>query len=547
MNQAGAFPVLFLPAMRSVDAVAGEQLLVVARREGIRITADCGGLGRCRSCVVRLEGNVPAAGEIDLAGFSREEVAMGWRRACQVRLTGKCSVHVPALTAPPALVSRREALSSLPIERPVLLRGANDLWVRGDRAVGPIPGGLALGMAVDLGTTNIEASLADMTSGEVLSTAVKENPQAVFGADVITRMTHALEDPAEARELQRAAVDAIAELAGALTSGRPESVAEIAVVGNTVMHHLLLGLPLGTMARAPYAPWTLEPAELPAADLGLLLAPGAWLYAGPNIGGFIGSDHVAALMAALGSPPPEPWLLLDVGTNTEITLLNHGRMLSASCASGPAFEGGMLTCGMRAAPGAIAKVRMERDALTLHTVDDEPPVGICGSGVLSLLSELCKSGAVNSRGRLDSNHPRVRQRGAEREFVLAENESGALPVVFTQCDVRAVQMAKAAIRAGVELILAEAGLKPELLSRVVLAGIFGKYIDVEAALAIGLLPPLPRNLIVQAGNAAAIGARRLLVCGAARRRGYELARGTEYVELASRPAFRRTFARSASL
>jgi uncharacterized 2Fe-2S/4Fe-4S cluster protein (DUF4445 family) len=547
MNQACTFPVLFLPARRSVDATAGEQLLIVARREGIRITAECGGLGRCRSCVVRLEGSVPPADEIDLASFSREEIATGWRRACQVRLTGKCSVHVPAFTVSPVLASGKEVLSSVPIERPVLLRGANDLWVRGDRAVGPIPGGRALGMAVDLGTTNIEASLVDMTSGEVVSTAVKENPQAVFGADVITRMTHALEDPADARELQRAVVDAIAELAAALTCEHPESIAEIAVVGNTAMHHLLLGLPLGTLARAPYAPRTLEPVELPAADLGLLLAPGAWLYAGPNIGGFIGSDHVAVLMAALVSPPPEPWLLLDVGTNTEITLLHHGRMLSASCASGPAFEGGMLTCGMRAAPGAIAKVTTEQGSLTLHTVEDQPPVGICGSGVLSLLSELRKSGAVNSRGRLDSNHPRVRERGAEREFVLAEDANGALPVVFTQRDVRAVQMAKAAIRAGVELILAEAGLKPESLRRVILTGIFGKHIDVEDALAISLLPPLPRSLIVQAGNAAAIGARRLLVCGAARRQGSELARGTEYVELASRPAFHRTFARSASL
>jgi uncharacterized 2Fe-2S/4Fe-4S cluster protein (DUF4445 family) len=547
MNQANTFPVLFFPARRSVNAIAGEQLLAVARREGIRISAECGGAGRCRSCVVRLEGCAPEAGGIDLASFSREEIAAGWRRACQVRLTGKCSVHVPARTESPSLSSRREVLPSVPITEPVLLRGANDLWIRGDRAVGPVPGGRALGMAVDLGTTNIEASLVDMASGEVLSTAAKENPQAVFGADVITRMMRALEDQGGALELQRAAVDAISELAAALTSGRPQTVAEIAVAGNTVMQHLLLGLPLGTLARAPYEPRRLEPVERPAADLGLLLAPGAWLYAGPNIGGFIGSDHVAALLAALVSPPPEPWLLLDVGTNTEITLVHYGRMLSASCASGPAFEGGMLTCGMRAAPGAIAKVRMEGGELSLYTVEDQPPVGICGSGVLSLLSGLRKAGAVNSRGRLDSNYPGVRERGTGREFVLAENANGSLPVVFTQRDVRAVQMAKAAIRAGVELTLAEAGLKPESLKGVILAGIFGKYIDVEDALAIGLLPPLPRNLIVQAGNAAAIGARRLLVCGAARRQANELARGTECVELASRSAFHRTFARSASL
>ena len=535
--------VTFLPMARQGTGLAGELLIECARRQGVRIGSACGGRGRCRSCAVRIEGAVPAATAGDLAGFSADDIAAGWRRACQAVLVGPCQVHVPAKTAAVAVALGQDSgLAQVPIARPVLHRAADGLWQReGGPMVGPLPGGRALGLAVDLGTTNMAAALIDMASGRVLTSGAKENPQAVFGADVISRAMVALRGRDNAARLRRVAVDAIADLAADLTLGRPEEVAEVAVVGNSVMQHLLLGLPLDTLVRAPYQPHTFDAVDLPTAELGLTLAPGAWLHVGPNVAGFVGSDHVAALLEVMADPPSGTWAMLDIGTNTEISLFADGRLTSVSCASGPAFEGGMLTCGMRAAAGAIERVRIEGPELALDTIEDGEPVGICGSGVLSVLSELRRSGAADRRGRLAIDHPRVRERAHTREFVLAEEAGGALPVVFTQNDIRAVQLAKAAIRAGLDLLLAESGLAEDRLDRLIVAGAFGKYIDIDEAVAIGLLPALPRQRITQIGNAAGAGVRRLLACGAARARATELARRAGYLELASRADFQKTF------
>jgi uncharacterized 2Fe-2S/4Fe-4S cluster protein (DUF4445 family) len=399
-------------------------------------------------------------------------------------------------------------------------------------------------LAVDLGTTNLAASLIDLQSGRVIATAAKENPQAGFGADVISRMVQALHGNGAARQLQHLVIQAIAEMAARLTEGHAEQVAEVAVVGNSVMQHLLLGLPLDSLARAPYLPQTLDAVEVLAADLGLTLAPGAWLYFGPNIAGFVGSDHVAALLETMIAPPPGNWALIDIGTNTEISLFVDGRLTSASCASGPALEGGALTCGMQAARGAVERIRIEEAGLRLDVIGATEPVGICGSGSLSVLSELHRRGVINARGRLSATHPLVCEHNRKLEFVLAgETRTGALPVVFTQDDVRAVQLAKGAIRTGLDLLLAEAGVKAEQLDRLIVAGAFGKYIDIDEALSVGLLPSVPRERIVQVGNAAANGVQRMLVCAGARLRAQQIARQAHYIELASQPDFQKTFMR----
>jgi uncharacterized 2Fe-2S/4Fe-4S cluster protein (DUF4445 family) len=346
--------------------------------------------------------------------------------------------------------------------------------------------------------------------------------------------------------MQRAAVQAIADLAGQLAGGAPESIAEVAVVGNSVMQHLLLGLPLETLAAAPYRPHLLSDFDLLSSDLGFEFAPGAWLHFGPNIAGFIGSDHVAALLEIMVYPPPGRWLLIDIGTNTEISLYDGARLRSASCASGPAFEGGVLSCGIRAVRGAVTSVHIENEKLTLQTIGQAEPLGICGSGVISLLSELLRCGAINARGRLAAAHPYVRERERHREFVLREQSESALPLVFTQDDIRAVQLAKAAIRTGLDLLLAEIGIGEDAIDRFIIAGAFGKYLDVRAALAIGLLPPVSSSRIVQVGNAAGAGVRRLLVCANARAKARALARESQYLELATHPGFHHAFARRAA-
>ncbi len=547
MNNTEPFPVTFLPAGKTVLCNHGDLLAEAARRHGIHIGSDCGGRGKCRSCAVRIEGIVPAeiaTGRID---FTPEELAQGWRRACQSHLIGSCTVRVPVHTntiVNPA--GQDDGPRVVPIEMPVLRHAEQPgLWYRGQHLIGPIQGDCALGLAVDLGTTNIAAALIDMSSGRVAATGAKENPQLIFGSDVITRLGQAVKDRSAALELQRAAAQAIAELAAKLSGEHPESIAEIAVVGNSVMQHLLLGLPLDSLTHAPYQPHLLSDTEVLASSLGLRFAKGACLYVGPNIAGFVGSDHVAALFETLIDPPKGRWALMDIGTNTELSLFADGQFTSASCASGPAFEGGMLSCGMRAAPGAITRVRLNRH-VQIETIGGAEPVGICGSGVLSLVSELRRSGAIDGRGRLSLSHRQVRERANRREFVLADQgEGGSLPVVFTQEDIRAIQLAKAAIRTGLDLLLADAGLEEKDLDSLVIAGAFGKYLDVEEAIAVGLLPAMPRDRIVQVGNAAGAGVRSFLICATAREKAQKLSRSGKYLELATRPEFSRIFARRA--
>lgn len=541
--------VTFLPSGHAGQTSGDEVLLEIARRSGVRIASACGGRGSCHSCSVRIEGDVPPPGIKDRNDFTQEDLDAGWRRACQTRPVGDCTIHVPAKTAAAAVMTGQDAGAQVvPIEQPVLVRSARPgFWQRGERVVGPVSCDRALGLAVDLGTTNMAAALVDMTSGEVVGTAAKENPQAVFGADVISRCMHAMRGEAAALALQAAAVAGITELASQLTQGHPEHIAELAVVGNSVMQHLLLKFPVDDLARAPHQPKLFDAVDVLAATLNFPFAPGAWVNVGPNIAGFVGSDHVAALLETMFAPPEGSWALLDIGTNTEISLFNEGQLTSVSCASGPAFEGGMLSCGMGAAPGAVQGVRLNGD-FRLNTIANADPVGICGSGALSMVAELRRSGSADKHGRLQISFPRVRNRADQLEFVLAdESQTGALPVVFTQDDVRAVQLAKGAIRAGLESLLDEGKVPADQLGHIIVAGAFGKYIDINDALAIGMLPAVPRERILQVGNAAGAGVRRILACAKARQYASELARQSNYLELATRREFQKTFIRSVTL
>jgi uncharacterized 2Fe-2S/4Fe-4S cluster protein (DUF4445 family) len=542
------FTVRFLPSEQTVHCSSDEVLLEGARRNGIRIASDCGGRGRCHSCVVRIEENVPPPTAADLQDFSRNDLDAGWRRACNTHLVGQCTVHVPTKSAAETVPSgQNTGAEVVPIEVPVLEKGDQPgHWRRGKYTI--VAGDRPLGMAVDLGTTNMAAAILDLQSGRVLANCAVQNPQIAYGGDVITRCMLAMQSFTTAKELQSVVVQALGELAAKLTHGHPELVAELAVVGNTVMQHLLLGLPVEQLALAPYQPMVFDAVEIPACEIGLKLAPGAFLYVGPNIAGFVGSDHVAALVETMAAPPRGNWALVDVGTNTEISLFVDGQLTCVSCASGPAFEGGIISCGMRAAPGAIYQVRSRAANLEMKTIGNAPAVGICGSGVISLLAELRRDEAVDARGRLQAAHPRVREREHGREFVLwDEKDAGALPVIFTQQDVRAVQLAKAAIRAGLELLLADVGLREDQLDHLILAGAFGMFIDIGEAVAIGMLPSLPASRIIQVGNLAGAGVRRMLACKNSRTYAIKLARQERYRELALNPDFPRAYVSRTSL
>jgi uncharacterized 2Fe-2S/4Fe-4S cluster protein (DUF4445 family) len=264
----------------------------------------------------------------------------------------------------------------------------------------------------------------------------------------------------------------------------------------------------------------------------------------------VGADHVAMLLATEVGQAKDVVLALDIGTNTEVCLANLGVMTSVSCASGPAFEGAHIKHGMRAARGAIEHVRLVGDRVEYQTIGGAPPVGVCGSGILDSLAELYRAGIVDVKGRM-GDHPRVRAgtEGGGREFVLVgeEERAGQGAITITQKDVRELQLAKGAVRAGIQILLDGQGISEEEIDRVIIAGAFGTYIDVSSAVAIGMLPRLPLDRFQQVGNAAGMGAKLALVSRSKRAEAQEIARRVSYIELATEPGFTEVFAQAMNL
>ncbi|HYD74504.1 ASKHA domain-containing protein [Ramlibacter sp.] len=585
------------PALdRSIECREDETLFAAARRAGLRILGACGGGGTCGTCIVRIRNGSTQRGD---EGSRRK-----WERACQVQPRSGLEVELAPRSLAPIVRAEvgSEAAAALPLDPAVSRRcvqvapaSLDDLASDADRlrrallredpplqpiaiergAAAALPAllrahqwrvdvrlahgeaglriaGVAapqsplLGLAVDLGTTNAAGFLVDLESGRRLASLGLENPQVPWGADLITRINHAIKDGAAAKALQQAAVDVIASLAHELTRAVGASatdIADVTVCGNTAMQHLLAGWPVAQLGRSPFVAAANEPLDVPAAELGLRLARGAQLHLAPGVGGFVGGDHVAALLATepLWSQPGTT-LVLDIGTNTELSLVHQGRIGSASCPSGPALEGGNIGSGMRAAEGAIERVRIDDTGrLQLQVIGGKAPVGLCGSGVLDTLAALLQAGWIDARGRIAADAPAVGQFDGLRAVILAEETEAAPAVRFTQHDVRAVQLAKSAIRTGAQLLCAEAGIDEGRVDRCLIAGAFGAYIDVGSAVAIGLLPPLPRERFQQVGNAAGLGVQQMLASRERRRRAAQLAARCRYVELSSRSDFQRTF------
>jgi uncharacterized 2Fe-2S/4Fe-4S cluster protein (DUF4445 family) len=330
-------------------------------------------------------------------------------------------------------------------------------------------------------------------------------------------------------------------------------VYEVTVVGNTCMEHLFLGLSPHYMARAPYIPAIDEPLRVSAREAGVRINPGGEVYLVPNIAGWVGADTVGVLLATRLSESPGPALAIDIGTNGEVMLWSGKETLVCSTAAGPAFEGAQIRDGMRAARGAVDHVRASEEGLVVRTIEDAPAVGICGSGLLDALATLLDLGVVDAGGRIADEGQagalpeKVRSRlagaGNERHFALVPGERSGTgePIALTQRDVRQLQLAKGAMRAGVEVLLGEAGVRAEDLDRILLAGAFGSYIDRRSAVRVGLVPALPLSRIHAVGNAAGAGAVLALASTDEREKATRVARGARHVELSSRPDFQTQF------
>ncbi len=414
-----------------------------------------------------------------------------------------------------------------------------------------LPAGAPLyGLAADIGTTKIAVYLVDLASGATIAKGGAMNPQIAYGEDIISRIRYINDHPTDGlATLQGRLIESLNDLIADLSRSHNidrQQIVEAVVVGNTAMHHIFAGLPVRQLGDSPYMATVGEALHIKARDLGLRLADGATIYLPPNIAGFVGADHVAMLIGAGLTNVTDTLIALDIGTNTELSLFHRGRHWTCSCPSGPAFEGAHIEDGMRAAPGAIERVRIEGDHVQIHTIGNLDPIGICGSGILDAVAECKKAGLLTPRGAFTGSHPRLRGSGGNAEFVLvpaAKSKTGR-DLRMTRKDVNEIQLAKGAIRAGIEVLLDVAGIQAADLHQIVIAGAFGTYLDVDSAVAIGMLPRLERSRYRQIGNAAGIGARRMLLSQTQRRLAESLARHVEFVELAKHPSFTKIYSRS---
>jgi uncharacterized 2Fe-2S/4Fe-4S cluster protein (DUF4445 family) len=320
-------------------------------------------------------------------------------------------------------------------------------------------------------------------------------------------------------------------------------IADFVVVGNTAIHHLFAGLPVKQLGHAPYVAAVRQAIRFPARDIGLVGATGARVYMPPNIAGFVGADHVAMLLASNINGQAGVAVALDIGTNTEISLSKAGRLVSCSCASGPAFEGAHIHAGMRASPGAIERARFYEGDWHVTTINDDPPVGLCGSGILDVVAELLKSGQIDFAGRFtDQAIRRVPYEKGDAIVLVPGSKSGTgKDILVTRSDIREIQLAKAAIRAGVEALLRATATKPEEIDHFVVAGAFGTYLNLDSAVRIGLFPTLPRERYHQVGNAAGAGAQEMLISQASRSEAERILAVMNYIELTTDPGFMESY------
>jgi len=573
------------------EVAESETLMGALTRVAIDVPNVCAGRGTCGKCLVRLgAGELTPPTEIELRKVPEKLRDAGWRLACQAHpASPRVSIEVretsgrrrilttsrlhhgrprPAVTRVtaeldrPAIGDARSDLERVQAvlhgvevpyralqEIPDVLRehGWRATFTRyGRRLIDvetPEAADVPYGAAVDIGTSKIIAYLFDLARGEQVDAEAVENPQMRYGEDVVSRIAQAT--PEGRADLAAAARSGIDQCLGALYERQgisPRHLYDMTVVGNTAMHHLALGLPAQGLGAAPYAPAAAEPVTVRGADLGLDMNPEGGVHFPPPIAGFVGSDALAVISATRLASKPRPSIAIDIGTNTEIALVRDGQVTVTSCASGPAFEGYQIVHGMKAVAGAIEKVRLDKDGRPsdIVTIGGAEPIGICGSGVVDLLAGLVRRGVVDRSGRM-KEHPLVRkgETGAS-EYVLTTGPAGE--IVFTQHDVRNLQLAKGAIATGWALLLESLGVGLEDLHRVYVAGAFGNYLDLDNAQAIDLIPPLPKDRVVFVGNAAGVGAQMALIDVRARRRMATLRERISFLELAGNTDFQEAFA-----
>ncbi|MBC8531453.1 ASKHA domain-containing protein [Gehongia tenuis] len=524
--------------IETLTAQKGESLLNLLRRHGVRLAADCGGMGRCGKCRVKAWGLPPSLE--DRKFFSAAELAEGWRLACTAKVNETAKVVVEPDREPEVLME--DGMDEADIDPPVcwkktpgilnvaleVAREEEGMYlIRNGCAVERGTGASHYGLAVDVGTTTLAVYLVDLKSGKTMAKRGGSNPQRTYGADVMSRIQRANEGDLE--PLSAAVRQEIVRLAEEVcfeADLKLNRIVHTVAAGNTAMTHLLLGLPCRSLGQAPYRPRLLNGVEMEGKAVGL---PGRYVTVLPGVGGMVGSDIAAGMVACGMDEAQKPSMLVDLGTNGEIVLGDGTGFVACAAAAGPAFEGAGLSQGMAALPGAIVSVGWN-GALTVDTVQREAAIGICGSGALDGLAALKRAGALDESGRL-----------AGERFELAAG------VFLTQKDVRQLQLAKGALRAGIEMLLERLRMRAEDVETLWLAGGFGSRLNAKSAAEIGLIPAALEQKVRFVGNGSAAGAKRCLLSRSAMARIGTIQQRTRSVELAGESRFQNVFMKHMAL
>ena len=590
--------ILFEPCGRLCDAEGSQTVLDAARCHGVFLQSDCGGEGSCGKCIISANPPnclSPLSGE-ERSLLSPEQLSRGDRLACQAQIEGPGIICIPGvdkvdvsakmtisgtfpadpaikrvfipelelqpayedLTAAVCTASRTFAGTDIRFEDLTAIRelssavkngGPMTLVYHRERGVTSVLTGernRSLGIAVDVGTTTLALYLCDLRTGALLCSAGAGNPQRLFGEDVISRISYADNNGQGTGVLHKLVIDKINELAGNLlaeTGFRRDDVDEMAVVGNTTMETLFASLHPHSLGVFPYLPPLRFPGDFSAQDLGIGLNPGTNVHIFPVISGFLGGDTIGAILAEQPHRKNEVLLIFDIGTNGEIVLGNRDALWATSCATGPALEGAHISCGMRAAEGAIHRVDIDPGTLrpfyqVLGDTGKVRPQGICGSGIIDAIAAMRRTGLIMPNGRLVEGMPGVipNESGIGRRFVLvpAESSASGREIAVAMQDVRQIQLAKAALFAGVKILMRKAGINR--VDRVVLTGAFGARFDWGNAVSIGMFPDFGADIKV-AANAAGMGAILGLLDSKIRHEAVEIARMVRFIELAEEPDF----------
>lgn len=594
----------FLPEHRTNVLDEPVDLALAASRCDIWLEHPCGARTVCGKCRVRVVRGEAAETPADRRLLGDDERADGWRLACQFVVARDCEIEIPSATravapksfgaatlapgtfrpeitrvvvpsprpegahaeslldtlgrsmgrrglrAPQDVLSALTSLSAAHDRLAVVSRGRDLLHIEPPASHAPV-----LGVAVDLGSTSLAAALVDLTDARVVGSASALNPQVRHGADVISRIHFAQEHADGGARLHAALVGAVGELIDTLlrAAGAPrERVFAVTCAGNATMTHSAVGAPIAPLGEAPYVGVFTREWDVPAMELGWPAHPAARARFLPMIGRHVGGDTVAAAIACGVDRAPGWRLLVDLGTNAEVLLGCRDRLVVTSTAAGPAFEGATISCGMRAAPGAIDAVRVLSDGrLVCGTIASQPAAGLCGSGLVDAVAELLRAGVIAPSGYMRSaaecNEQGVPPLLTDR---IVETPQGgravrlARDVVLTAQDVRQLQLVKGSTAAGIALLLDHLALTPGDLEDVSIAGTFGSFLRKASVLAIGLVPAVDPERVHFVGNAAGAGARLALVDAVARRRAIRLAGRAEYVELADHPGYEDAFCRA---